>query len=525
MASHFLDGANVVELPEPVDYLTHRVGTAIEYATGRRMMRLGYDGSVFENDTATLTWDSPLRLTDAVNAPSRGRLDLAPRNQSHAVSFVHGLTLPWRSRLTGTASYNWMLQDSSFLPFTINSALVNPTLPGKSLDGQLNVLALNYLYSARPIPDLGFDASYRLYDLDNRSRSLVFTDYVRADTALAGVSRGSLRYEFRTQNADIKAAYSLGRKATFKLAYDWENWHRSFREVKNSNEHGVGPTLEFRPCHWGLLRGVYRRCWRDPKRYRENASLLSFPDGVVLANPRQKLLRKFTESERERDSFSLFGRAQPWQRMTFAGSVELAQDDYDADYGVLNDLNLVYPIDSTIQALNWLPFYANYTREEYRSNQRSRFRPVALGAGVDDPTNDWTSRVRDKVDTWGVGTELALIPDRLSIDASYSFSLARSPNTTSSAAGGEVDGDGVSFPTVRNRLHQLSTTATYTLSEQVSLRVGYAFEKYSQSDFATDNLEPFMGAVDPQAGNSVFLAGTSPDYEAHIATFTMAYRF
>ena len=43
----------------------------------------------------------------------------------------------------GTVSYGLMLQDASFLPFTINSAIAQPTISRNSLAGDLRPLMVN----------------------------------------------------------------------------------------------------------------------------------------------------------------------------------------------------------------------------------------------------------------------------------------------------------------------------------------------------------------------------------------------
>jgi hypothetical protein len=54
-------------------------------------------------------------------------LDLYPNNQAHTVTLSGAATLPFKTSFMGTASYGTMLQNASFLPITINSAIAAAT--------------------------------------------------------------------------------------------------------------------------------------------------------------------------------------------------------------------------------------------------------------------------------------------------------------------------------------------------------------------------------------------------------------
>ena len=93
---------NAVELPVPVDTRTTDVQTAFEWANGRGMLRIGWDGSSFDNNVESVTWDNPLRFgPDISGTPSQGRMALWPGN---TLTYLHGtgaVSLPARGRLTG----------------------------------------------------------------------------------------------------------------------------------------------------------------------------------------------------------------------------------------------------------------------------------------------------------------------------------------------------------------------------------------------------------------------------------------
>src|SRR4029077_15737422 len=73
----------------------------------------------------------------------QGRLDLYPNNQAHTVTLSGAAALPYKSNFMGTVSYGTMLQNASFLPFTINSAFAQPTISQSSLGGDVRPLMVN----------------------------------------------------------------------------------------------------------------------------------------------------------------------------------------------------------------------------------------------------------------------------------------------------------------------------------------------------------------------------------------------
>jgi MtrB/PioB family decaheme-associated outer membrane protein len=184
---------NITELAEPIDYQTHNIELGGEYAGNGWSVGLKYNGSLFHNNVSTLIWDNPLNRSglgpacsdsaryssattgvDGNRGPCRGQLDLYPSNQAHTFTLSGAASLPFKTQFLGTVSYGWRLQDDSFLPFTINSQITQPSLPRSSLDGDVRPLMINATLVNRSIERLNLKAYYRLYDLDNRTKSAFF---------------------------------------------------------------------------------------------------------------------------------------------------------------------------------------------------------------------------------------------------------------------------------------------------------------------------------------------------------------
>ena len=83
----------------------------------------------------------------------------------------------------------------------------------------------------------------------------------------------------------------------------------------------------------------------------------------------------------------------------------------------------------------------------------------------------------------------------------------------------------VDFPDAMDRFHQLKAALSWHLNENFTAKLSYVYERYSATNFAMDDMQPFMESVDGGARRSVFLAATQPDYDAHFIGLSLAMKF
>jgi hypothetical protein len=226
---------------------------------------------------------------------------------------------------------------------------------------------------------------------------------------------------------------------------------------------------------------------------------------------------------------------------------------------------------------------------------------VCIKAGpstaIYDPINDYTSFNKNLVDTWGVGLDGDL-SKKVSFSTFYSLSAAKgntfnagvncaigsvacrtgnthwfldgpvldgsgaimlNPNNPAKDAsgavipgvflpynsqpplfygGGPTAGNyGLNYPETVSRLHEISATIKFKLTQNLIPKLEYRFEKFTNVDYQTDaslvqGMNPYMftgAAVDPNdsRGTSkyLFLGASSPSYHAHIVSATLEYHF
>ena len=121
---------NANELPMPIDNRTNDMSAGLEYANTTGMIRVGWDGSWFNNNIKSIVWDNPLRITDTNpfdpsgysngNGPATGRMSVPPSNTMNTISATGLYKLPSHTTINGTVSFNAMSQNDALLPWTTN---------------------------------------------------------------------------------------------------------------------------------------------------------------------------------------------------------------------------------------------------------------------------------------------------------------------------------------------------------------------------------------------------------------------
>lgn len=539
-------GGNVVELPAPLFNRTHQVEARTQYARPGWNMILGYTASFFDQGIDNITFDNPLSATNSPTASALGRTTMDPSNQAHNVFLSGGISLPLQTRIMGKVSYGWRLQDESFVSHTVNPVLAaDPqlALPRNSFDGDIRTTLVAFNATSRPLATvpLTLSSGYRFYDFNNRSPEIVFPAHTVRDTSITVGSEVTTPFSYRKHNAHLDAGYTLLSDLHVKLGYEWERWDRdpNQRELPTSDEHFLKTSLDYTPIDWLLFRAAYRRSWRNIDNYTSQAHDVHVTKDiegeafVPDSTGQSILLRKFDEADRIRDRVEILASITPIETLNFTATYSLIRDDFgNSPLGLQDSRGWSLGGDLTYSPVSWLSFFVNYMREEFNYDQLSRSRPVVSGEGVDFPDFNWRSINRDKVDTYGVGADISLIPKRLNFRLTYSFSDADTiinsfnPVTpTSGTAAQQATATAVRYPLSNTNLHTLIAALRYNLTKNWSLKGEYRFEQFREKDWATDQIGQ-SGLTNLLPTTDTYLgARFLQNYDAHIGAFTLRYQF
>lgn len=537
-------GNNFIEVLQPIEHTIHDFRLSGTVAREQWQAQFGYTLSIFQNDQGRIVADNPCfgavapvgcGADGGAAAQTRGQSSLAPDNMAHTFYAQGGVNLPLRTRLSGNFTYSLMLQNDSFLPHTINPAFdgnVDLVLPQKSLNGFVQTFLFNVNATSRPLPiPVTFSAKYRFYTLDDESDQPIFPGHVDNDRVFAGEARKAGRFNFTRHNGDLDARWQIIRPVAMTIGTGWEQWNRNeHREVPISDEFCGKAKLDVTPSDWLLIRTSYLPCFRRINRYntRAHAEHTVVEDPAAASQGQSVLLRKFDESDRDRQKAELQLQITPIDSLSVTPTVGARWDDYIAStLGLQQENAWSAGIDLSWAPFERLSFFGGYMRELMYQKQRNRSRPVIAGVGVDFADYDWISNNTDTVDTAHAGFKATLIQKRLDWTANASFSTAtgrietRNPVApVSGPAPNNASAKAKPMPAFEDNLIRVETALQYHFWKSWTASLNYVFESFDKHDWRTDGLDPFIPGV-----SSIFLGNDQKNYTAHIIGATLRYKF
>ncbi len=561
---------NITELAEPIDYQTYNIELGTEYAGNGWSVGLKYSGSMFNNHSSTIVWDNPMNLTgvgsSCLDSPTlnyntgrgacQGQLDLYPNNQAHTATLSGAATLPYKTNFMGTASYGFMLQNASFLPFTRNScytsnpALVGtfspkcvnpatglptplvamPTISKNSLGGDVRPLMVNATLVNNFFDRVNLKAFYRYYGLDNHSSQITMPQgFVNLDSTLVPGALQNTIYSYAKNSVGFEGAYDFANWLSAKLNYGYDRMHRHDREVFNQDKFTFGPTVDIKPSTSLLLRASYNHIWGNDSPY--------LADPTVDAS---NLSRKFDEAAMRRNKASLFAQYSPLENLTFTWGFEYTNDSYlYATLGTQYDNNYSPSVGINYMPLSWLKLFANYNWERYdwlllamdRTNTATQTPATNCTPNVPPNQNRcWNSRGLDRMNTVSVGSDMDLIQKILGLRLQFTYSNGNSlvygsgDQQSTTPAG--------NYPPLKNQWFEFLARFEYNLQKNTTFRFGYYYNHATEQDFGVDIMQPWMGNVDvvptPNANTarSVFLGDQiKGPFTANVGFITVQFKF
>ncbi len=584
--------SNIVEIPEPIDYETDQLKVSAEYIKNSFYLNANYYLSTFHNNIDTLTVDNPLRAegndSGAGGGGSRARFDLYPDNRYQNASLTGSVSLPLKSRLAATASWGKMEQDDNLVPYTVNTntftyddpatADGNTTaeycedtnvvcgsdpssvdsLPASKVNAEVKTILYNAMLTSNPMNVMHVKARYRYYEYDNNTEQIIFPGYVQYDGAWRATLGQATAIEnlptgYKKTTAGIDLGFDVATATTLTLGYTNDRTERTHREVKEQKDNIYKASLDTMPFEWLDLRTSYEKSRRDGDYdymvpFEEEFSTIS-TSGLIYT-PQLPWLKKYDEADRDRERVQLIATVYPTDSISLTGTYIQGKDDFrDSPFGLTEDNHRIYSIDGDYTVNERLNFYAFYSHEKYDSGQRSRqwrnttsciqdgdtttgecTDPYYAVTTYDSPSN-WEAENEDKVDTYGGGLKVGVVPEKLDLDLTYSYSKSDGKVKLSSAVGADNDVDPnnwtpVEFSEVDNTKTQtLNAKAKYRFTKNLSFVVGYMWEKFDIDDF---NLNGFSNVPTTTTGTTqnIVLMGTLPkNYEVNIAYTKLAYNF
>jgi MtrB/PioB family decaheme-associated outer membrane protein len=555
----------VTELVEPIEYRTFEVNAGARFKGETLQANLTYAGSFFRNDIPALVWDNPglTSLAPGAYIPTQGQMALPPDNDYHTVKG----DLAWafdKGRFAASASYASMKQNSSLLPPTIGTGVINGvtgaidlanwnTVGSLSRDTALAEIATfngfaQFQYNVTS--QLRFDLEARFRNEDNKTNYVAFNPltgqygYIAIDGGLSSlfpflsgvyeptvagqrVQIRNIPFATDTLTLTAKGSYRFANRDRIELAYANKSVDYSNREVGDATDHRFSAQFVTRARSYGTTRIAYEYATLSGDTYNSypygpyNSTSLAgyiprYPtgDAPFTLGP----LRKYDIADRTEQALRSQTNFILSDRVDLQLGANFRLYDYDADYGLKSARNLNLNAELTYQvslATNFNLFYSfqAHKREAANINPEEGSPDDSAGSPTYPLANEWSEEAKDKNHVFGAGIRHTI--SSVTIDLNYTFTYGDSAFGYSYATPGAFfssltpEEAGTAFPDNTFRHHLVETSVLWKYTEKLGVRGYYRLEHEEIDDFHYTGLTQVID-------NNIYLAAVPDSYTAHV---------
>jgi MtrB/PioB family decaheme-associated outer membrane protein len=516
-----------VEVPLPLEQRTNDLSLGASWANPKAMFRLGWDGSWFNNDIQTLTWDNPIRLTDFNNGlappagpydpsgysngngPARGRMALMPSNMMNVVSATGLYKMPGRTTVNGTLQLTSQTQDEDLIPWTINSLINSPTviaafprlqdLPRPTAEAEAKGINALLNFNSRPYRRVGFTVRYRYNDRDVQTPTFDAREYVRFDAVPEEIEEG-LSHQFDTSRHifDANVSFTPSRWGTLRVGYGHEAVERHGRGFSDVGENIFRASFDAFSSQYVTVRASFDAARRRGEGFvlaqsgRDEEEVLLGPGGT------QPTLRYFDEADRDRVRGSLMFSVMPRDTVDFFVQFSGGKDEYMADdsvpvsrpgelFGLHESDVATWGVGVNVHPGDTVSAGGSYGRDRYSAFQVSRNANPPPDPSWTDPSRNWTLDNADHINNFSL--YLDLMRTLRNTDIRFGYDYSDSDNTFDHGgprvAALTAIGQFIPLPDVENTWHRASADVQYFFTQRAGVGVGYYFETFDISDWNT----------------------------------------
>jgi MtrB/PioB family decaheme-associated outer membrane protein len=505
--------SNDNEVALPYRSRTNDMDVGLQWTNTQAMFRAAYNGSWFNNQADTLTWDNPLVLTDSAiidgeSDPGHGRMALWPSNSLQSLSAGGYVKLARRTQLTGSLAFGWANNDEALLPFTINSALPQLTLPRATADASATTVATNISLVSRPIENWRFSTRFRRYDYSNGMPDTPIGDIISYDTQVGeSTTGGPLQYAHARNTFDADATWTGFQLVAFTAEYANNHNTYDFRIFESTNENVLQLKADSAGFGWMNFRARYEYGNRSGSGLDE-ASLIQIHE--------QPAMRHYDVANRTRNRFVGQVDVVPNEALTFSLSGGVGTDEFGDSYFGLQDAGFRnVTLSADYSAPNGLGVGGSYDYERYSGLARSRS-ASSNEAEKNDPNRDWTVDSRERVHYFSIYAYPPRIGANTEMRVAYEYAHARG-NIFYEV--GPALAQPSQLPETFNKLQDFRLDVRHRLSQRLVGTLSYVYEPSRIFDFAFDP-SVIDSIVQP---SSLVLGYTYRPYTTHSFVFGILY--
>jgi MtrB/PioB family decaheme-associated outer membrane protein len=229
---------NAVIMPYKVNWDTSQITAGINYKPNKLFLSVGYYGSYFNNNTASMTWQ------DIADPTKTATLAEEPSNQFNQLTVTAAFKISHAAKLVVAGSYGRNTQDQAYLdPTAAQNGQLAFGLPRTSLGG----LVVTSMFQAKFTAKSGrwdYVAAYKFEDRDNQTPVNIYL-FQDANESKSGVSAfaglnglpaalgsntniyNNRAYSKLSHLVNLETEFEVNKSQFFVVGYDTERTDRS----------------------------------------------------------------------------------------------------------------------------------------------------------------------------------------------------------------------------------------------------------------------------------------------------------
>jgi hypothetical protein len=434
-------------------------------------------------------------------------------------------------------STNPYLQTSATAPnpaFTIIPPYSNVEAKFKHFMGQVK-------FTGDPSPKFGYILSWRKFEMTDKTEEYAFNSTVRGDVGASynavpfvreheGYGTESLRGEVHVlPTKGLRLGLSYGQD---KRTYDI----REYADVEDDVF---------------IITGDYNYDWANLHVAWTNLDRKPGDENSAAIQPTWQGATQTDITERKRHNLSAILTLMPTSKFNVALTGNKQTNDFAESVTGLTDQTFdSFGLDFTFMPNERVNFGAGYVYEKYFFDMAAAYFPrgVTVPPNFNPKTdpNYWENATEDKVDSFRVSLDWVLKPAKWDFNANYQYSKPRSDSNYTFVPGGTGEANGVwpatpvpgfpvpgsnvptsftGFPQVSKKFYIFKAQLNYHVQKNLTASVLYWKQKYDNVDWQTEQMQPYMGKIDPGANRWFFLGARVPSYDADILRASVTYTF
>lgn len=503
----------VLEMPEPVDYVTDSLKTEIGYALNPLFAAVSYQYSTFNNHKEWLYYMHP-------NSGNEEGFSLAPDHDYYKVAFKGKVRLPMKTALSLGAGRG-VTEGSTVLRqqyLDDDGDIVAVGLSDPIFDGKLVTTNYDVVLTSSPIALLDARLFYKFYEKDNKSDEI---------TVAAGIPYHNHLFGYEKKSYGAEVGFRLPQRITLTPSYQYVKTERHRGDLPESKDKIYGLKAKWAGLDFLTVNAGYERLDRDA-----TWELLTLVTGTqATADAIEPFIRRYDAAPQERDTFNFGLDIYPVDNLSIGLGYRYVKTDYtDTVLGLRDEKSNMYDVtaDYTVGSLTLAGYFTYEKTEDFQFQRRITSAANAdpsLGFNAANNYN-WSIANEFKNYDYGVSAQVVVVPDKWRVMAQYDHVRSDGLGDFTLYDGAIIagyDNDTLDFQNWDDyKKNSFQVKAIYDVNKNLSTTVGFAYEKYRYNDATLDDYDYRIAPT-----NQDYLSGAyaAPSYEANVVFCTMKYRF